>query len=509
MGRLARSFCVLFAVAITSLPAWASDRSISLYSQGLVEFHAGNLPAARELMERAVDADPQDPYAAYYRGVVRVRMGEIGPGTDDLRRALSIKPDFPEGQLDLGVALVNEGQYTEAASLLEKASRDPMLRANATLFLGIAKLRQGEAAASLGDFGEAQRLDPKLATTATYYRGIALHQTGQSAEARASFEDVIAARPDSEIAREAKNYLSLIDTGQSQAKRYEIHGGYGLDYDSNVVLRLRGETIESLGVESDWDVGMSLGLGGRYALWRGNHTAVSVGYDFFQRVYLQLDDYNLQAHRPNIHWTGSWNSFRFGLIGQYEFYLLKNDAYLHRLLGQPWVAWHAGEWGRTELSYRVRWNDFLKTPPGGVPVGGIGDFADSEDALDSVVHQPRLRQYFYLGDPRRYVSISYQYELRDPSKTVGAPFGFQAHGAQIAASTPVIGDLDLFLSYSYTREDYDEGGRVDQPHGIIATLRWPLANWFAVSVGYYGEIHNSNRFAYDRHVASTGFDLFF
>ena len=479
-------YALLLTFIISASSAGASDSSISLYSEGLVELHRGKLAEASALMDRAVEADPRDPYARYYRGVVRGRSNDTDGAIEELRAALSLKPDFPEARLDLGVALVESGQYTQAEPLLKEVSRDPKLRGNAILFLGIARLRQGETAASLVDFEQVPNIDPALATTALYYRAVALRRLGRSEEARRSFEKVVEAKPGSQIAAEATNFLNLMATGKKPRRRYEVRGGYGVDYDSNVVLRLDGESDEDLGVSDSSDVAFNLRLGGRYSIWRGENTAVSISYDFFQRLYIELDDYNLQGHLPSLHWTGRWDAFRFGVSADYEFYLLKVDAYMQRVGANPWVAWQAGNWGRTEVSYQVRWNDFFSPPPGGAPSAGLGgNFSDSADALDSISHKPRVRQYFYIGDPRRYVSLSYLYERREPTKSAGDPFGFDANQVEVAFASPLIYDLELFTSYAYRREDYDEGGRVDQPQVIVAVFRWPLATLVCGELGVF------------------------
>ncbi len=499
---------LVMVVLLTSLSARASETSISLYSEGLVELHRGNLATASMLMERAVDADPSDPYALYYRGVVRSRSDELEGAIADLRRALSIKSDFAEARLDLGVSLVQAGEYAQAEPFLQEVSRYPKLRGNAILFLGIARLRQGETAASLVDFEQVPNINPSLATTALYYRAVALSRLGRAEEARLSFETVIEQTPGTELAAEASNFLVALEKGLGEAKRYELYMGYRIEYDSNVVLRLNGQSTADLGVQDDSDVVYNLRLGGRYSVWHGDNTAVSLGYDFFQRVYTELDQYNLQGHSPTLHWTAQWGNLRLGVIAKYQFYLLKSDPYLQRVGGQPWIAWHFGDWGRTELSYRVRWSDFLDNPPGGTPSAGLGgDFSNSKDALDSVSHKPRLRQYFYLDSPQRYVALTYAYEKRAPTKSEGDPFEFDAHEFQIAAATPLVYGLDLFASYAYRREDYNLGDRLDEPHVIVAVLRWPLTGWFAVSFGYFGEVHQSNHFEYNRHIGSIGFDL--
>ncbi len=499
---------LLLLLFLAPAPGAANEKSISLYSEGLVQLERGNLELASSLMDRAVAADPSDPYALYYRAIARRRLQDIESAVDDLQAAIDLKPDFPEAHLDLGVVLLEVGEHERAEANLLAAGSDPSLRGDSLLFLGIAKLRQGENAAALADLEQVAPIAPELATTALYYQGVAQIRLGRRDDARRSFEGVIEQKPGSQLANEASEFLTAVDSGKAVAKSFELYAGYGIEYDSNVVLRLDDESINDLGVDDDSDVVFNLRFGGRYSLWRGENTAVSIGYDFFQRLYVELSEYNLQGHRPNLHWTGRWDDLRFGVIAEYEFYLLETDAYLQRASGQPWIAWQWGDWGRSELSYRLRWIDFLDPPPGGTPSPGLGgDFTNSEDALDALSHQPRIRQYFYIDGPERYVALSYLYEKRDPTRSEGDPFEYDAHGVEIAGGTPIAFGIDLYASYSYRREDYQEGDRLDQPHIIVAALRWPLAKWFAISLGYFGELHNSNEFEYDRHVGSIGFDV--
>jgi len=301
--------------------------------------------------------------------------------------------------------------------------------------------------------------------------------------------------------------LEAIDSGvagrRQPSRRYRIYGGIGLDYDSNVSLETDDQPDDD--GEDKADVNGNLRLGGRYSLWRGENTAVSVGYEFLQRLYVSRNDANLQGHRPSLHFTGLWEFLRFGLIGRYDFYLLQTSAYLQRVETLPWLAAQEGDWGRSEISYRFRWSDFFDTPPGTSTVAGV----DEDQALDSLSHEPRLRQYFYILDPQRYVSIGFAYERRQALKSSGDQFSFNAYEVEVGAGTPVVWEISLYGQYSYRRENYDEDGRLDQPHRILAVLRRPLTEWMAASVGYYGTIHNSNRFEYDRHIVSVGLDFEF
>lgn len=509
MGRRLGSWLGLAAVvALAASPAAANERSTILTSEAIVEFNAGNLVAAAAQVERAVQADPLDPYAYYYRGVIRGQRKELDAAIADLRRALQLKPDLGEARLDLGVALVERGDYDEARALLEDARSDPPLQANATLYLGIARLREGATEESLRYFATAATLDPKLDVVSRYYRAVAEDRLGRVNEARANFQAVVDADPNSQIGREATQFLAVLDRRGVPAvpeRRWRLFGGIGLDYDSNVSLETKNDPVPD--EEEKSDVNGNLRLGGRYSLWRGEHTAVSAGYEFFQRLYVTRTDANLQGHLPSLHFTGRWEFLRFGLIGRYEFYLLKTSAYLQRAEAHPWIAFQEGDWGRSEISYRFRWSDFFDSPPGRASVPGPG--AEDDQVLDSFSHEPRLRQYFFLFDPRRYLSLGYAYEWLDPTKSSGELFAYDANEVEVGAATPLVWEVSVAARYTYRRENYRNDDRLDQPHRILVLLRRPLAEWLAVSVGYYGTIHKSNRFPYNRHIVSVGLDFDF
>jgi tetratricopeptide (TPR) repeat protein len=512
----------LFLILLSPAIAGASEKSNRLYSKAVVEFQNGRYAAAIDSADRAVAADPSDPYAVYYRGVIRGQQGDLEGAISDLRRSLALKPDLLEAKLDLGVALVQQGQYDEAVTLLEAARGQPDLEGNAALFLGVVQLRRGEPKESLSTFEEIAATYPELSVTATYYKGVAEERLGRNQAARRSFESVVAAKPDSEIGRQAAEFLARLAAGggsRGPARRYRIYGGFGLDYDSNVVLETDGGDPAIFGGDDKEDVNGNLHVGGQYSLWRGENTALSAGYDLFQRLYVSLNEYNLQGHRPSLHLTGRWEKLRFGLINRYEFYLLETDAYTQRVETNPWVAFHAADWSRTEISYRFRWNDFFKSPPRTTTIIDSGSTDDvvvriDKKALDSITHEPRIRQYFYVGGQGRHISISYAYERRDSTHSAGDVFSYNANEVEVGFGTPVVWEIDLYGSYSYRYEDYDENDRVDEPQRFIVVLRRPLTDWMSASVGYYGTLHNSDipgpnsdLFQYDRHIVSVGFDF--
>ena len=230
-------------VILVSSAALASEQSERLYSRGLVDFHAERYADALKLFEQAVQADPNDPYALYYRGVTHGRLGDYNAAVTDLRAAVAKKPDLAQAPLELGGALVQAGNNRDAVPWLEAAQRDPASDGQASLFLGIAQLRLGDLEAARVNLTRAATADPTLVVPARYYQGVIDYRAGSSADAQAHFSYVAGTSPDSAIGHEAAAFLERMRLS-GVPPPYQLYGGVGFQYDSNVVLAPSDEALK-------------------------------------------------------------------------------------------------------------------------------------------------------------------------------------------------------------------------------------------------------------------------
>ena len=498
-----------FGICLAALPVKADEHSERAYSAGLVQIHsrldapvdAGRYGSALGAFAAAVRADPKDAYARYYHGVMLARSGSLSAGISELRRALVLKPGFAEAAADLGVALVRAGRDAEAIPLLRQAARTPALYARSNLVLGVAQLRLGKTRAATEHFRVA-RSDSDLALIGRYYNAVALTRLGDLSAARDDFEWVARRSPASELGREAQRYLR--HSAAAGVRPYRITLALGVDYDSNVILESDALVAASSPPPDRGDGSTHLRLNGRYLAWRGEDTALTVGYEFFQRIQFDLHNYNLQAHRPGFRLTHRWRALRFGLSGEYDFFFLKDHRYMQRVTALPWVAMFTGNWGRAELSYRARWNDFFRPPPEAVRLGGVDD-----DVLDSVGQRAMLRQYFYLDGPARFLSLAYRFDSRDAIWNGAQALGYSAHGVEIGAGWLLPWQTYVQASYVFQKEEYRGDGRVDKPHDFSAMLVKRLTSHLSARLAYRGLEHESNRFDYDRHIGSLAMEYTF
>jgi Tfp pilus assembly protein PilF len=508
-----RSCCVGLVVLLCSFlapaSAPASEQSELLYSRGLVEFHAGRYEQALQLFEQAVQADPKDAYALYYRGVTRGRLGNYGGAVQDLRSTRGIKPDLDQAAFELGIALVQTGQDAEAVPALEQAQHDVALDPQASLFLGLAHVRLRQADAARENLQRAAARDPELQVPARYYQGVAEYQARNWTAAEENFSYVAKTSPDSEMGKEATAILEKIRAGEAvrpNVKPYDVYGGVGLQYDSNVKLAPSDDALkDAFGLNNQGDFRTTFLAGGRVIPLRLEREAwaaeLSLGYEFFQSLHFRLDDFNLQDHRPYVQAVANVNRFQMGFLGRYDYYLQGSglNSFLSQGTTLPWFGVAEGSFGRTEVFFRWRRRDFLRQPVDGL--------------LDSNNYSPGFIQYGYIGGPEQYVWIGYRYDREQPLPSLGDAFGYNGHEVSLGVGWEVAKGLIAEASYAFRTEHYFSAsdGRVDNEHLITFAGRKQLAEHLWLVAGYFGDINNSNQdvFTFMRHIGSLGLEVRF
>jgi Tfp pilus assembly protein PilF len=515
----ARGVLIVAAVMLLiRIPAGASqEKAEILYSRGLVEFHANRFDRALELFREAVVANPHDAYARYYVGVTRGRLGDYEGAVEDLRAALVDNPALNEAALELGAALVELGRYEEALGPLQQAQGDARVTGQASLFLGLAQLRLGRDEEARVNFDRAAAADPELRVSGRYYQGVAAYRAGRLHEAEGHFEAVIADRPGSEMGREAERFLLAVRTNRVQS--YDLFGSVGFEYDSNVPLVTQDKNIAAV-VGDQADGRATLSAGGRYAPVRTETFTFSLGYDFFQSLHFDLDNFDLQNHRAGAQVAWRLGDFRLGLLGRYDYYLISRhfDSFLQEATAFPWVG-YVFSGGRTEVFYRMRYRDFLDH-----------DF----DVRDAFNHAPGIRQVIEVVDPDRYVFFGYRYDREDPTRsgqvsTGGGQtvnpnaFAYNGQEADAGVSWAFPADIVGEFSYAYRNERYDNASeqpsnavifkerRRDNVHHFTVVAAKDLMQHLRLRLAYFGTINDSNQneFQYDRHIGSVALEVRF
>jgi len=475
----------------------ASDESRRLTSRGLYLLQSGFDDDALESFEAALRADERDVDARYYRGLLRGRRGDLVGSIDDLRAALERKPDLHAAALELGVALVQSGEPRAAIPWLEQAQRQAEFAAPAALYLGVAYLRLQELDRAAASLARVESSDPMLLQAGQYYRALLAYQRGDREAAAAGFRKVVDESPGTAFAREAGEFLSAIES--REIVPYRLRGSVGFEYDSNVILAPDDQALkQQAGVANQEDGRFTIAAGGSY-IWRPEPFRVALGYDFFQSLHFDLEEFNLQDHRPSLVVSAARGPVQFGVLAEYNFYLKSDDRFLQEGTAMPWVALSAGDRGRTEFSYRMRRRDFL---------------LDQFEVRDAFNHAFAARQVIFLGSPQRQFAVGYRFDVDDPIRGGESQrFAYFANEVNVGLSWDLPFDVQGDAGYAFRRERYrrvssvyvnDRDARRDNEHDVVASLSRPINDHFDVAAGYSGTINDSNAraFTYDRHIAS-------
>lgn len=129
------------------------DKS-ALHLAGLVEKRAGNLEAARRLLDEAARAGPQDAEIAHSCGQVARLQGRSEDAEVEFHRALSLRPGFPQARLSLGRLLIDAERYREALPLYETFVSEAPASVPGRYGLATVKLALGDAEAAERLFDE-------------------------------------------------------------------------------------------------------------------------------------------------------------------------------------------------------------------------------------------------------------------------------------------------------------------------------------------------------------------
>ena len=95
---------------------------------GAAYLQQGNLPVAKEKLERAAKQTPRDPVVHGMRAMLYHRLGEDQKAEKEYRTALDLAPNDPEQLNNYAVFLCNVGRVDDGVRRFQEAARNPLYR---------------------------------------------------------------------------------------------------------------------------------------------------------------------------------------------------------------------------------------------------------------------------------------------------------------------------------------------------------------------------------------------
>ncbi len=193
--------------------------SDALHLLGVIGFQGGAAPEqALDLIDRAIELDPE--HAQFYnsRGALLYTMGRNGDAELSFRRALTLKSDDSMAWNNLGNALLRLDKVEEAEIAFRQAVITPPVQVAAINNLGLAIKRRGQFEKALICFREALLHDPNY-VDAHFNAGEILYHLDRMPEAEECFREALRLDPNCIPA-----YASLAQALHDQQKPDEAMG---------------------------------------------------------------------------------------------------------------------------------------------------------------------------------------------------------------------------------------------------------------------------------------------
>lgn len=408
------------------------------------------------------------------------------------------------------LVLFKQKEYARALPLLEEAMRDPELRADAVLLLGICRYRTGQLTQAERLLREAAgSQDPEVRDAAKLFLGLVYDDLGATDQASAEL-DRAALSPS--LSASAQRLLA-----QRRAHRLQISLLIAPEYDANVPLLDYETWRSSPSAAGDFDV---LFLGALSV--RPFRFGLSLGNTVTYRLQTRLREYSLLL---NSTWLGysyagprdrvrATAALGYAMLGTSSLYLdFDGRLYYRRALRS-----HFGIAAGYELRHRSYFSNTGATPTD--PINGY-------QPLSGQTHTGQLELGFGTSPEPVMVSIGYQLirdqlQAPEPPLTVADDYRGWAHGPLLRGRARLHDRVELALTGTFLQRlfDYVPGAELSEETGIRridlavtvdTSLTVRFAGYFEAFLGGSLIYNNSNKssFHYMKPTAYLGIAAYF
>lgn len=340
--------------------------------------------------------------------------------------------DF-EIALTKGQYEIELGNYGAAAGYLEKALALKPGNRDARVSLGIAYARAGDLARAREQLQQAADGDPNDGR-ARYELALVLRKLGDRDGATKMMTQAAALSRDDDLSAAAQGFLR--DTGAPGTASLRISGG--MQYDSNVILEQDDPVSPSTESKADWR-GVIV-LKGTLPFLTSSTRGGEAGYQLYQSLHLNLEDYNVQQHAARVAGHAALSStMRFDLAYGFVYSFVGAEHYstAHRFL--PRLTLTLTPKSLTEVHGSYESKRFFNTP-----VFTTLTEKNGTNAAIGVTHTVKV-------GAKTGLAMDYTYDQEATEKDY---WDYGGHQVAVNALTEM-GAYTLFLGVSYYDRRYD------------------------------------------------------
>lgn len=166
----------------------------ALYSLGTIAYRRGNIKAAIDLVEQAIDSRGKLPKFHNTLGLLYEEIGQTEKALNCYKIALDIKPDYSEALHNIAIIHLNRGEFETACEYAKKAVTAAPGLAEAYNTLGYCRQQLGHLRDAAVFYQKAVELKPDYAE-AYNHLGVLLTDQSNYIEAVTAFQKAIAIDP--------------------------------------------------------------------------------------------------------------------------------------------------------------------------------------------------------------------------------------------------------------------------------------------------------------------------
>ncbi len=193
------------------------DNAEAHFLLGLALFNLGEYPTARESFLKALELEPARAPAVHHNlGVLAYQTGEMETAVQEFKSALEADPNDPDSHYQLGATYLQIASSTSDLSYLTQAETEFQQvlalapgKPEALVGLGTLYLSQNKIAEATTLLEQAVQANPQM-REALFYLGLAYYSKGDSASAKETLQKFLDTQPPEQWAKEARDILAQL-----------------------------------------------------------------------------------------------------------------------------------------------------------------------------------------------------------------------------------------------------------------------------------------------------------
>jgi len=401
------------------------------FGAGLSAFKKGRYEAAQRAFKRAAQENPADAKAHYYQGLVLNRLGRPHPAAISLEKALELDPKLPGVHLHLGISYYKEKRFNRALKKFRFAQRQTPRDGTVYFFMGLAQQGQGRYRQSIPSFQQAGKLDADFQQSGWYYIGKAYYHEKQYSKAGDAFKKAIQLDPASDIARQTRDLWNQMKSGRELEKKHWLKAGVGLEYNSNLI------SAEQDVISGEGDTGFVFELESGYHFWQQGPYSAEATYDFYQSLFFDKTEFNLQSHSFGLSGNREVNSWDMELAHNFSHNRLGGNGFLNILQLSPGAGrfWSSNHY--TRFSYVLEFKSFVQ---------------DVNAPRDAVHNSVGFDHYVFFKNQKGFVHLGYRLMNENAD---GDPFDYLGNRVTVSAKWPLENKYgQIRLKYTFLNRDF-------------------------------------------------------